>query len=122
MKKTICISLLTALLSSCVLKTNLGDFTLMSVNNVGDLNSVKSKAVFTEGESCIKSILFITIGSVNGRQKEATRNAIKNGRNDLPNGNVLIDSVVDSVSYLYPFYQKHCIKVSGNLVSFSKNK
>jgi len=93
----------------------------MSVNNVGDLDKVKSKSVYTEGESCIKNFLFyITLGTTSGRQKEAARNAIKNGRNKLPGGNILIDAVADSKSYNFFLYNKNCIIVKGHLANLSK--
>ncbi len=121
MKKLLTSLLLILSLSSCILNNNLGDFTLMSVNNVGDLDKVKSESVYTEGESCIQNFLiYITTGTTNGRQKEATRNAVRNGRKKLPGGNILIDAVVDTKSYNFFLYNKNCVIVRGHLANFSK--
>ena len=109
-----------ALLGFSGCTTRLGNMTVVSTNNVDGLNAHVTKDVRTTGESCLKTYILFTFGSLQNRLQVATDDAIDNGHKKGIKGDVLVNAKINVSAWYIPLiYGQNCMVVEGDLIPLS---
>lgn len=98
--------------------TSLGDFTVVSSNNVRNLNySIENKTkAKAEGSACARSIFFFPINQQDELLQRAIDNAISNGQEQGVDGDLLVNVRITYEPTSFLFYNDLCYSVKGNIV------
>ena len=107
------------ILSGCA--TRLGQFTVASTHNVGNLDYSTGAKQRTEGETCIHMIFLLPFGHFDDRLQRAVDDAIRNGQESGSDGDLLVNVRIDQSSWTTLLYGQDCISVEGDLVKVSAN-
>jgi hypothetical protein len=99
--------------------TSLGQFTVISSNNVRHLNySIEDKTkVRTEGSACSRNLFgFIPISQQDDLLQRAIDNAISNGQDKGIDGDLLVNGRITYEPTTLVIYNDLCYSVKGDLV------
>ena len=104
-------------ISGCA--TRLGQFTVASTHNVGNLDYSTGTKQRTEGETCIHKLLFLPFGHSDDRLQRAVDDAIRNGQENGSDGDLLVNVRIDQSNWTMLLYGQDCVTVEGDLVKVS---
>jgi len=109
------------LLAGCSSTYKYGQFTVASTNNVRNLKySQDANMKPTSGETCIRYFIGIGIGETDDRLTLAMDTAIKNGRKEGLDGDLLVNVRIDRTFSNYLVYSSDCVTVKGDLVKITQ--
>jgi hypothetical protein len=106
--------------SGCV--QSLGDFTVVSTQNVRNLNYQHKDTIknYVEGEACDRNFLVFPIIQEGNLLKKAIDDAITKGQNKGIDGDMLVNTRLRSDSTTLIIYNSICVEVEGYLVKIDK--